>query len=267
MLAVAPGLRRVEQIMGMPIVLDVRDEEVDEGVAEPVFAWLRAVDARFSTYREDSEISRLNRGALALDEAHSDVREVLARCERLRAETRGYFDVRAASPGTIDPSGLVKGWSVDRAAAILDEAGVRNYAISAGGDMRLRGRAVPELCWRVGIQHPRERGHVAAVVEAGDLAIATSGAYARGEHVLDPHTGAPPAGVLSVTVTGPDLATADAFATAAFAMGPVHGPHWTARLRGYEALTILADGVVLSTARFPQEIHSPLTGMPATMSA
>jgi thiamine biosynthesis lipoprotein len=175
--------------------------------------------------------------------------------------------VRASSPGAIDPSGLVKGWSVDRAAAILDEAGIRNYAISAGGDLRLRGRAVPEPCWRVGIQHPVERDRIAAVVEAGDLAVATSGAYARGDHVLDPHTGAPPAGVLSVTVTGPDLATADAYATAAFAMGPLRGPHWTARLRGYEALTILADGVVLSTARFPQEIHSPLTGTPATMCA
>jgi thiamine biosynthesis lipoprotein len=267
MLAAAPGLRRVEQIMGMPIVLDVRDEEVDEDATERLFDWLRAVDARFSTYREDSEISRLNRGQLALEDAHPDVREVLARCERLRVETRGYFDVRASSPGAIDPSGLVKGWSVDRAAAILDEAGIRNYAISAGGDMRLRGRAVPEPCWRVGIQHPVERDRIAAIVEAGDLAVATSGAYARGDHVLDPHTGAPPTGVLSVTVTGPDLATADAYATAAFAMGPLRGPHWTARLRGYEALTILADGVVLSTARFPQEIHSPLTGTPATMGA
>jgi thiamine biosynthesis lipoprotein len=88
-------------------------------------------------------------------------------------------------------------------------------------------------------------------VVSRDLAIATSGAYARGDHVLDPHTRRSPVGVLSVTVTGPDLATADALATAAFAMG-VQGPAWTARLRGYEALTILADGRVLSTPRFPR---------------
>jgi FAD:protein FMN transferase len=247
-----PGVRRVEHIMGMPIVVDVRDEEVDDGVLERMFSWLRWVDSTFSTYEEDSEITRLNRGELALEDAHPDVRDVLDRCEELRVETRGYFDIRAAAPDVIDPSGLVKGWSIDRAAALLDEAGLRNYAVNAGGDLRLRGRAVPELCWRVGIQHPVERDRVAAVVEAGDLAIATSGAYARGDHVVNPHTRRPPEGVLSVTVVGPDLGTADAYATAAFAMGRIAGPAWTARLPGYEAMTILADATVLSTSRFPE---------------
>jgi FAD:protein FMN transferase len=125
--------------------------------------------------------------------------------------------------GRVDPSGLVKGWSVDRAAAIADELGWRNYAINAGGDIRLRGGALPAPVWRVGIQHPRTRRQVVAVVTGDDLAVATSGAYARGDHVLDPHTKLPPEGVLSVTVAGPDLATADAYATAAFAMG-LRGP-------------------------------------------
>ena len=93
---------------------------------------------------------------------------------------------------------------------------------------------------------------MAKVVVAHDLAIATSGAYARGDHVIDPHTRRPPSGVLSVTITGPELATADAYATAAFAMGR-NGPAWTARLRGYEAMTILVDGRVLSTPGFPSE--------------
>jgi thiamine biosynthesis lipoprotein len=178
------------------------------------------------------------------------VREVLDRCEALRFETNGYFDMRAAAADAIDPSGLVKGWAVDRAASILDESGIRNYAVNVAGDMRLRGRAVPEPCWSVGIQHPLDSNAVAAVVEANDLAVATSGAYARGDHVIDPHTRRPPVGVLSVTVTGPELATADAYATAAFAMGEA-GVHWTARLHGYEAMTILADERVLSTPGFP----------------
>jgi FAD:protein FMN transferase len=233
----------VEQIMGMPIVVDARD--ADGAAVARVFDWFRFVDATFSTYKDDSQISRLNRGELALADAHPDVREVLERCEELRAETRGYFDVHAASDEAIDPSGLVKGWSVDRAAAILEESGATHYAVNAAGDMRVRGPG-----WRVGIQHPRDRQAVMAVVETNELAIATSGAYARGDHVINPHTGRPPEDVLSVTVTGPDLATADAYATAAFAMG-VAGPHWTARLRGYEAMTILADETVLSTARFP----------------
>jgi thiamine biosynthesis lipoprotein len=242
------GVTRVEQIMGMPIVVDVRDVDHDAAL-EPVFDWLRWVDRTFSTYSEESEISRLNRGELQLEGAHADVREVLARCEELREETEGYFDVRAEREDRIDPSGLVKGWSVERAAAIADELGWRNYAINAGGDIRLRGGALPEPVWRIGIQHPEHRQQIAAVVEGDDLAIATSGAYARGEHVFDPHTRRPPESVLSVSITGRDLATADAYATAAFAMG-LRGPSWTARLRGYEALTLLADGQSLRTPGF-----------------
>ena len=236
--------------MGMPIVVDVRDRDVDDVALDRMFDWLRCVDATFSTYKEDSEVSRINRGELSIEEANPDVREVLERCEELRQETKGYFDAHPVSEQVLDPSGLVKGWSVDRAAAILDDAGLRNYALNAGGDLLVRGRALRDDCWRVGIQHPFERDQVAKVVIAEDLAVATSGAYARGEHVIDPHTRRPPEGVLSVTITGPVLATADAYATAAFAMG-LDGPKWTARLRGYEAMTILADETVLSTPGFP----------------
>lgn len=243
------GMTRVEHVMGMPIVVDLRDEDADEETLDYVFGWFRWVDATFSTYKEDSEISRLARGELEVGDASPELRWVLNRCEELRRETHGYFDARAA--GALDPSGLVKGWSVDRAAALLRDAGMRNFAVNAGGDMCLSGRAIPQLTWRVGIQHPGERMQVAAVVEANDLAIATSGAYARGAHITDPHMGRAPDGVLSVTVVGRDLATADAYATAAYAMGPVLGPEWTARLRGYEAMTILADETVLTTGRFP----------------
>ena len=239
-------MHRVEHIMGMPIVVAVRDAGVDEAAVDHVYSWFRWVDAVFSTYRADSEISRLNRGELAAVDAEPDVRVVLDRCEELRGATDGFFDIHAASEHDVDPSGYVKGWAVDRAAAILDHAGVRCFAINAGGDMVLRGGP-----WRVGIQHPLEAQEVAKVIEVSDLAVATSGEYERGAHVLDPHTAKPPTGVLSVTITGPDLATADAYATAAFAMGAARAKHWTARLRGYEAMTILADARVLSTPGFP----------------
>jgi FAD:protein FMN transferase len=229
-------MHRVEQVMGMPVVVEVRD---DGAPFDEVFEWFRWVDRTFSTYKPDSEISRVARGSSPVS---PEVREILERCDELRVQTNGYFDAYAG--GTLDPSGLVKGWAVDRAADLLDAAGVREYVVNAGGDMRLRGT------WRVGIQHPRERRAVAAVVEATDLALATSGEYARGRHVLDPHTGAPPLGVLSATISGPDLATADAYATAALAMGGSIAPHWVARLRGYGALLILEDERMLSTPSF-----------------
>ena len=244
-----PGRRRVEQIMGMPIIVDLRDD-CAPGTLERLFAWFREVDERFSTYKPGSEISRLNSGELALADCHADVREVLARCDELREETDGFFDARYASLLAVDPSGLVKGWSVDRGGELLEARDIRNYSINAGGDIRMRGAALPEHAWRTGIQHPQQLDRIAAIVEANDLALATSGAYVRGEHIVDPHTGRPPSGLLSVTVTGEDLATADAYATAAFAMGE-QGPAWTATLRPYEALSLLADGTFLQTPGFP----------------
>jgi thiamine biosynthesis lipoprotein len=227
-------MTRVEHIMGMPIVVAVRDGDVPDDV----FDWFRHVDETFSTYKRASEVSRIRRCELALDDASDEVKHVYARCDELREETSGFFDV--ASVGR-DPSGYVKGWAVDEAAAILDRAGAAEYAINAGGDIRTRG------WWRVGIQHPYERQAVAKVVEGADLAIATSGAYERGEHVIDPRTGRPPRDVLSVTVVGPDLGTADAYATAAFVMGAEQGARWLARVPGYAGLVIGEDATMTST--------------------
>jgi thiamine biosynthesis lipoprotein len=244
-----PGARRVEQIMGMPIVVDVRDD-CDDQVLEELFDWLREVDGRFSTYKADSEISRLNRGELHIRDSHPDVRWVLARCDELREATGGFFDARYASLLEVDPSGLVKGWSVDRGGELLEARGLANYSINAGGDIRMRGAALPDPTWRTGIQHPVLHDRIAAIVEANDLALATSGTYIRGEHIVDPHTGEPPSGLLSVSIAGPDLATADAYATAAFAMGE-DGVGWVATLHPYEAYVIVADERSFSTPRFP----------------
>jgi FAD:protein FMN transferase len=246
--APARGLHRVAEVMGIPVGIDVRDNGIDPAALDRAFAWLRRVDATFSTYRADSEVSRLNAGALAPDDAAPEVRAVLARCETLRARTRGCFDVRAR--GALDPSAFVKGWAVEAVASMLVAEGARNLCVHAGGDVRVRGERAPGLPWRVGIQHPHRRDRIAAVLSARDLAVATSGTYERGAHIVDPRTGEPPEGVLSVTVLGPDLGTADAYATAAFAMG-VEGPAWTAGLDDYEALTILSDGRVLRTRGVP----------------
>ena len=241
----------IEPVMGTVVSLDARgiDGRVARAAFARVMAWLHDVDRRFSTYREDSEISRIDRGALAIAAAGEDVRWVLERCDELRAESGGAFDAWIGR--RCDPSALVKGWAVQRAAALLRAEGLTDFALNAGGDVVVRGGALPQQTWRVGIQHPRDRGAVATVIQVSDLAIATSGAYERGAHVLDPRTGAPPSGVSSVTVAGPDLGTADAYSTAAFALG-VDGPAWTLGLAGYEAMTIMADDSVLCTPGFPE---------------
>jgi thiamine biosynthesis lipoprotein len=238
------GRLRVEHIMGMPVQIDLRDPGVDPAALDAAFDWLRLADETFSTFKPDSEISRLARGELTIAACRPEVDEVLTHCAQLRDETGGFFSVRAG--GELDPSGFVKGWAVGRAAGILGNAGARNFAINAGGDIVLRGRPAPAERWRIGIQHPFERDKVAAVLAGEDLAIATSGEYERGAHVLDPHTRRPPTGLLSATIVGPDLATADAYATATFAMGE-RGPEWAAALTGYETLCITTRHAVLTS--------------------
>ncbi len=151
--------------------------------------------------------------------------------------------------GRLDPSGLVKGWAVAEAAERLTAAGARNFCINAGGDLIARGRPTPDRLWRLGIRHPEDLEQHAAVVAVEDLAVATSGEYEQGGHIVDPHTGRRPTGVLSVTIIGPDLALADAYATAAFAMG-ADGPRWTATLTGYDAMSITDDHQILTTPGF-----------------
>lgn len=237
-----PGLRRVEQVMGTPVSLDLADDlprATLEALADEVFAWLREVDARFSTYRDDSEVRRFDRGEVPLTGASSDLRLVLERCADLWGATDGWFDAYAT--GSLDPSGYVKGWAAQVASDRLLAAGAANHCLNAGGDVRVRGLSPAGRPWRIGVQHPWDRSATCLVLTGTDLAVATSGVYERGHHVLDPRRGEPARGLRSVTVVGPDLGVADAYATAAVAMGAA-GVGWLDRLTGYEYAVITDAG-------------------------
>jgi thiamine biosynthesis lipoprotein len=240
----------VEHVMGTAVTFDVRSSHPATDAIAAAASWLHEVDAGFSTYRPDSAVCRFDRGELSIRDVSSEMRWIIDRCERLRRETGGFFNAYAT--GRFDPSALVKGWAVQRAADDLSVAGIDRFCITAGGDVVARGCPDPETRWRIGIRHPDDPHAIAAVVEAdGGLAVATSGAYERGDHIIDPTSGRAPKGALSVTVAGPDLGMADSYATAAFAMGP-DGAEWTLGLEGYEALTILDDETVLTTPGFPE---------------
>jgi len=255
---------RVEHIWGTAIGVDIRDV-VDHALVDSIFSWFRRVDDLFSTWRPETEISRIGRGELTPDDASVEVRQVLDLCEQIRFDSRGAFDITVgadprATPrgglGPLDPSGLVKGWALDRAAGTLQHSGVVNFTINAGGDVITRGRPHPADEWRIGIQHPWVRDKVAAVVAGNDLAVATSGRYERGEHILDPRTGRPPTGLAAVTVIAHDLAHADGYATAAIALGD-DGMPWLAGLDHLEAMGITDSGDVILTQGFERFRRPP----------
>jgi len=237
---------RVEQIMGTAISVEIAGGAPAH--FDNVFAWFREVDERFSTYKHGSEVNRLDRGEIPLDGCSQDMRFVLSETARLWSETDGYFDVYSA--GRLDPSGFVKGWSVQVASDRLLAAGAGDHCLNAGGDVRLRGQQEPGKPWRVGIRHPFEPMKLAWVLEGTDLAVATSGTYERGFHVVDPFYRVPAEALCSVTVTGADLGRADALATAAIAMGR-KGIDWLAGLADYESAVVTREGEAFRSQGLP----------------
>lgn len=237
--------------MGTVVSFDIAADDADAAAVRAAIktaaAWLHHVDAVFSTYRADSDISRLNSGELSLADCDPLVGEVFKLCSDVARETRGYFSSTYA--GRLDPTGLVKGWSVELASELLRDAGLRNHCVNGGGDVCARGGPEPGRGWSVAITHPLQRDGFAAVVEVRDGAVATSGTMERGLHIVNPFTGRPATQLASVTVVGPDLTRADAYATAALAMGDA-AREWFGEVAGYEALAIAPDGTGWATPGF-----------------
>jgi len=244
-------LRHTEEVMGTVFSFDVRGGEPASlpSALEEAIAELHRVDEVFSTYREQSQISRLSRGELRVGDCDPEVAEVLglgAVAERLSG---GWFSTRYE--GRIDPTGIVKGWAVERAARHLVAAGASGVSVNGGGDVQMYGMPAPGRPWRCGVADPLRPGGLAAVVSSAgsdELAVATSGTAERGTHIMDPRTGRPAiTDLVAVTVVGPRLTWADAWATAAFAMGSQQALTWLESLPQVEALLITAGDEVRCT--------------------
>jgi thiamine biosynthesis lipoprotein len=239
--------------MGLPVSVLARGDEAWSDVTEKavgeLYDDLRAVDRLLSPYKEDSAVSRLNRGELEWPDADPLVREVSQRCEWARELTGGLFDTRRPDGGW-DPSGLVKGWAAERAGRRLAAVAGLDWCLNAGGDVAV-GSASGEP-FVVGIQDPADPGGVVATVACVGGAVATSGTAARGAHVYDPRTGSPVVSRwASVSVTGPSLETADVLATAAFVAGD-GWPSVLAAAPGYAGLGVLEDGTLRATSDWPR---------------
>src|SRR5579875_12551 len=244
-------MKQIALIMGMPITVEVVDATVTQDDMDAVFAYFVSVDERFSTYKESSEISQINRGELSPEQYSEDMKTVLALCEQTKQETRGYFDIWRG--GICDPSGLVKGWAILNAANLLKARGFRNFYVDAGGDIQMAGYKEGRL-WRVGIRNPFNRHENVKVLALTDRGVATSGTAIRGQHIYDPHhPDQPLLDVLSITVIGPNVYEADRFATAAFAMGK-EGIRFIEGLAGFEGYMIDAHAIATYTSGFERYV-------------
>ncbi len=213
----------VEQVMGLPVSIHLRagrrqaldGHEVLTAV-EQTFGVLRRVDTVFSTWRDDSDLLRVRRGDLDPAGAHPWLAEVERLCAEAERRTAGLFSASYGSAG-YDPTGMVKGWAVEQAAMHLRHVPGISWCVNAGGDLLAgTGRGASPSTWRVGVEDPRVPGVVAARIPLRVGGLATSGAAARGAHVVDPRTGAAITREGSATVWGPTLLWADVWATALF---------------------------------------------------
>lgn len=240
-------MKKLKILWDMPITVEVTDPSVTGNDLDDVYRYFEYIDETFSVFKERSEISRINRHEIPAGRYSRDMAEVLSMCDQTKRDTGGYFDIRRN--GMLDPSGLVKGWAVNRAAHMLREKGFVNFYIDAGGDIQASGKNSRGTAWTVGIRNPFNRHENVKVVSLENKGIATSGTYVRGQHIYDPKSGKRVTDPVSLTVIADNVYEADRFATAAFAMGR-GGILFIASRENLEGYAVGSDGTAVFTPGF-----------------
>ncbi len=272
--ACAVEVSRARYLMGTVCEITIDGEA---SAIEPAFAEAARIEAMLSTWRDDSELSRVNRGEAV---ASVELRSLLDRAIVWRDETGGAFDPqirplldawRTRAEGTVpsrdridsalaairshrapfEEGAFGKGYAIDRMLAAIHSPHV---VINFGGQIAVRGEA------RVSIAGPERRDVPVLDVTLHDESISTSSGsektfVAGGRtftHILDPRSGdaLPPRG--SVSVIAKDALTADVLSTALYVMGPDEGLRW-ANAHRVAALFITPQHQILKSNAFTKE--------------
>ena len=241
-------MKQTRSLMGMHVTVEIVDAHAKEKDIDMIYKYFTHIDDTFSTYKKTSEISKINRGEIPNSQYSDEMSTILSLSEQTKKETNGYFDINR--DGKIDPSGLVKGWSIWRAAKLLKRKGFKNFYVDAGGDIQVFGKNSEGKKWIVGIQNPFNRQEIVKVLALTGKGIATSGTAVRGQHIYNPHQKSEKLQeIVSLTVIGPNIYEADRFATAAFAMQR-KGIFFIENLLGFEGYMIDANGRATYTSGF-----------------
>lgn len=229
--------------MGMPSTIEVVDQNAEEKDIQKVFNYFLKIDNRFSTYKTDSEISKINRGEIDSKNYSHEMKKILKLCEETKKETNGYFDIKIN--GKFDPSGLVKGYTIFNGANLLTKLGYKNFYVEIAGDIEIRSNKK----WKIGIKNPFNTREIVKVLNLTNGGVATSGNYERGKHILNPIEKNLANEIASITIIGPNVYEADRMVTAAFAMGE-KGVNFIAHLSSFECYMIKKDKTAVYTPGF-----------------
>lgn len=298
---------------------------VDAAKARAAFdaaiAEIKRIEALMTTWRPDSEISRINaaagKSAVAVgEETFAVVKESVHASEI----SEGTFDItfetlhglwkfdqdldphppnekdvkeRLAFVGyrniVLDESkktvmlakdrtriglgGIAKGYAVDKAVKVLEQAGLTSFFVQAGGDLFARGKKPDGKDWSAGIRDPRgPSGSFFAMLPLTDHAFSTAGDYERSyiasgkryHHILDPRTGQPATACRSVTIWAPTAFVADEIDDAVFILGPKKGLELVESLEGVGAVIVDAANKVWVSKRLEgklQVVGAPTPGL------
>jgi len=239
--------------MGMPITIEIFGPKVTEDIFNKAFSYFRYIDEKFSTFKNTSEITKINRGELEKKDWSDDMGIIFMLAEETKQMTNGFFDIKKPD-GSYDPSGIVKGWSIYQVARMLDAEGYDDYYVEAGGDIQVRRKDIKKEPWSIGIRNPFNLDQVVKIIELYDGGVATSGTYLQGQHIYNPHKPKDAiTEIVSLTVVGSNIYDADRFATAAFAMGN-DGIMFIEKLKDFEGYTINNHGIATETSGFPRYV-------------
>ena len=238
--------------MGMPSTIEVIDKNVKEQDIEKVFSYFNKIDEKFSTYKNNSEISKINRNEIKKEKYSSEMKKILKLSEKTKQETNGYFDININ--GKLDPSGIVKGYAIYNGAKLLLKKGYKNFYVEIAGDIQVFGQNIDSKKWKIGIENPFKKGEIIKVVNLSNNGIATSGNYIRGKHINNPKKNIAADEIMSLSVIGPNVYEADRFVTAAFAMG-LEGIKFIENLSNFEGYMVTKEKNAIFTRGFEKYLN------------
>lgn len=240
-------MRHVLDTMGTVLSLDVSDQDAAVAPLARIESVFADAEARFSLYREDSELSRINDNRSSLLDGGDEVRSAYEIASEWRIRTSGAF-TPTRPDGLLDLNGVVKALAMRDAGAVLDDAGCRDWTLVVGGDLLTAGLSPDGTPWVTGVIDPADRTALLCAIELRkpQRAMATSGTAERGDHIW--MTGTIPAFV-QVSVAADDILTADVLATAIVAGGePVLRE--ACQRWAVDVLTVDASGGLTATPGF-----------------